>query len=410
MTAAATASARPGLGPWVVPLLALMVFVNYIDRGNLATAAPLIKDELSLTSTQVGLLVSAFFWTYTPGQLVAGWLAERLNAYRTLAAGLALWSLATFFTGFASGFAAILLLRLLLGLGEAAAVPCASKLIAQHVPQARLGATNGLVAQGTSLGPAVGVFFGGLMMASLGWREVFLLFGAVSILWLVPWFFATRRLSAEAHTLQEGEAPSYWTILKRREMWGAALGHVCGNYGFYFLISWMPLYLVKARGFSVGEMATIGGVVYLAFGAGALAGCLVTDAWIAAGATANRARKTAFVVANGAAVAAFLACAYGTTPVALASLVVAGAAFGLGSPHTFAAAQTMAGPRAAGKWVGLQNCIGNISGIVSPIVTGALIDATGGYGVAFMVAAAVTVVAIVGWVVVVPKIAPLAWD
>ena len=84
-------------------LLALAIFINYVDRGNLATAAPLIKDQLRLNNTQIGLLLSAFFWTYTPGQLVAGWLAERINAYRTLAIGVAIWSVATAATGLASG-------------------------------------------------------------------------------------------------------------------------------------------------------------------------------------------------------------------------------------------------------------------------------------------------------------------
>src|SRR5260370_37945824 len=99
------------IGPTVVPLLAVAIFINYVDRGNLATAAPLIKDQLKLSNTQIGLLLSAFFWTYTPGQLLAGWLAERINAYRTLAIGLALWSLATAATGLAAGVVALIALR-----------------------------------------------------------------------------------------------------------------------------------------------------------------------------------------------------------------------------------------------------------------------------------------------------------
>src|SRR5580692_4335920 len=83
------------IGSGVVPLLAIAAFINYVDRGNLATAAPLIKDQLRLSSTQIGLLLSAFFWSYVPAQLLAGWMAERMNAYRTLALGLALWSVAT---------------------------------------------------------------------------------------------------------------------------------------------------------------------------------------------------------------------------------------------------------------------------------------------------------------------------
>ena len=134
MTTATTgAQALPPIGRWIVPLLGLAIFINYVDRGNLATAAPLMKDELGLSATQFGVLVSAFFWTYMPAQLLAGWMAERANAYRTLAIGLALWALATFLTGFSSGFAMILSLRLLLGLGESVIFPCSSKLIAQHV-------------------------------------------------------------------------------------------------------------------------------------------------------------------------------------------------------------------------------------------------------------------------------------
>ncbi|MDB5451561.1 MAG: major facilitator transporter, partial [Caulobacteraceae bacterium] len=115
-TAAIGASARPKLGMLVIPLLALAIFINYVDRGNLATAGPLIKDELNLTASQFGLLVSAFSWTYVAAMPLAGWASERIGAYRTMAIGLAIWSLATLATGFAGGLTAILLLRLALGL------------------------------------------------------------------------------------------------------------------------------------------------------------------------------------------------------------------------------------------------------------------------------------------------------
>src|SRR5450432_3726719 len=95
---------RSSIGAAVVPLLAIAVFINYVDRGNLATAAPLIKDQLHLSSTQIGLLLSAFFWSYVPAQILAGWLAEHFNPYRILAVGLALWSIATAASGLTSGF------------------------------------------------------------------------------------------------------------------------------------------------------------------------------------------------------------------------------------------------------------------------------------------------------------------
>ena len=107
MTAAS--AVKQGTNALVV-MAALAIFIHALDRGNFATAAPLIKDQLALSNTQIGLLMSAFFWTYTPGQVLAGWLGERLNPYRTLALGLAVWAIATALTGVASGFAAILAL------------------------------------------------------------------------------------------------------------------------------------------------------------------------------------------------------------------------------------------------------------------------------------------------------------
>jgi MFS family permease len=185
-TATAGASARAKLGALVVPLLALAIFINYVDRGNLATAGPLIKDEFALSATDFGQLIAAFSWTYVAAMPLAGWASERIGAYRTMAIGLAIWSLATLLTGFASGFAMLFALRLALGFGESVAFPCSSKIIAEHVPHHRLGFANSLISQGLSLGSAFGIFFGGMLMGQFGWRQVFLMFGAVSLLWLVP--------------------------------------------------------------------------------------------------------------------------------------------------------------------------------------------------------------------------------
>jgi len=300
MTAAsATLDGRPiraGMGAAVVPLLALMVFINYVDRGNFGTAAPLIKDELHLSAGSIGLLTSAFFWSYTPCQLLAGWLTERFSPYRVLAVGLAMWSLATAATGLVSGFAALLVLRVLLGLGESAAFPCSSKLIGKHLPQHRMAGANGLILVGTSLGPAFGVFFGGIMMAHVGWRPSFLLFGLASLLWLVPWLLSTRQSAAAkaaglAADAGDPLAPSYAEVIVRREAWGAGLGHFCLNYAFYFVVSWMPLYLVKARGFSMSHMALVGGEIYLIYAASLMVLGWANDRLIAAGRPVELVRK-----------------------------------------------------------------------------------------------------------------------
>jgi MFS family permease len=408
---ATDAAPRPlALGAGVVFLLALAVFINYVDRGNLATAGPVIKDELRLSATQLGLLLSMFYWTYTPGQILAGWLGERINPYRALALGLGLWGLATALTGFASGFAMLIGLRLLLGLGESAIFPCSSKLLGQHLPPDRNSHANALIAAGLALGPAFGTYAGGLLLGPLGWRGLFILFGVASLAWLVPWLLATRRLSAEADAEPAGdEAPSFLAILARREAWGACLGHFCNNYAFYFVVSWLPTYLVKAQGFSTARMAQAGGMVYLIYAASSLATGWASDRWLKSGASPNRVRKTFSVTSHLVTAAALVVCALGDSTTSLIALGVAGVAFGLNTATIYASGQTLAGPRNAGKWIAVQNCAGNVAGLVAPFLTGVVVDRTGNFSLAFVLAGAITLFGVAAWGLVIRRIAPLDW-
>lgn len=397
------------LGASVVPLLALSVFINYVDRGNLATAAPLMKNELGLSAAQMGVLLSAFYWTYTPGQILAGWLAHRLNAYRTLALGLAIWSAATAATGLAGSFAILIALRLVLGVGESAAFPCSSRLLAQHLPTARLGAANGLIGVGLALGPAFGTWAGGNLMAQTGWRPTFLIFGLVSMLWLIPWLRTTGYLDRTAGADPEPAAPSYLEIVKRRDAWGAALGHFCSNYSFYFVVSWLPLYLVKERGFSMSEMAAAGGLIYGVYAASSLTAGWLTDRWMKAGASDTLARKTTIIASHVIPAASLLFAAFGDVTTAIAALCVAAIGFGINTSQLFSIGQTLAGPRAGGKWMGFQNCVGNIAGIVGPVITGLVVQATGNFTSAFVIASVVGLAGVVAWGLVVRKVAPLEW-
>ena len=259
------------------------VFINYIDRGNLATAAPLMQDELNLSASQLGILLSAFYYGYVICMPAMGWLAERYGAKRVLGAGVAIWSIATLTTGFAGGFATLLMLRVLLGIGESVAFPCASKVLAHAVEVGRLGVANGILSFGYLLGPAVGTLLGGYLMTVFGWRAVFIVFGAMSLVWLWPWSRVpigpptTPKLSAA------DARPSFSQILRRRELWGASLGHFASNYGYYFIVSWLPFYLVKSRGFSMGSMVAIASWAYLLNALSALAMGWLADRWIRAG-------------------------------------------------------------------------------------------------------------------------------
>src|SRR3954463_3570257 len=123
----------------LVLLLGTAIFLNYVDRGSLPTAAPLLKGDLGLSNEAYGLAVSAFFWVYAPIQLFAGWLCDRFSVYRLMAVGILLWAVSTLLMGFASGFVSLLLLRIMLGVGESVSFPGSSKIIARHIAPERRG-------------------------------------------------------------------------------------------------------------------------------------------------------------------------------------------------------------------------------------------------------------------------------
>ena len=126
-------------------LLAICALINYVDRGNLSIAAPLLKDELGISVTQVGMLLSAFFWTYTAMQFVSGWIVDSFDANRVIAAGFLLWSLTTAATGLVRGFTTLLAMRLMLGVGESVMIPACSKILGIHLPERHRGFANGVL-------------------------------------------------------------------------------------------------------------------------------------------------------------------------------------------------------------------------------------------------------------------------
>ena len=394
----------------IIALLALAIFINYVDRGNLATAAPLIKSNLKLSNAQYGLLASAFYWIYVPGQIVAAWFIQKINGYRTLALGLAVWSAATIASGFATGFAMLLVFRMLLGLGESAGFPASSKLLAQHLLPERLGKANAFVISGIYLGPAAGTFLGGLFVAHAGWRLLFIVFGAISLLWLAPWVISTRTLSAKAQADSSIAEPPFRELLSKRQLWGASIGHFCNAYPWYLVLSWMPLYLVNSQGYSIAAMAGLGGIVYGLSTVVCLGAGWVADRWIAAGADSSRVRMTMITLCYFIWFLGMMACGLGNARFAIAGLLISSVATGLCGFNLFAIGQTLAGPRAAGKWIGIQNAIGNIAGIVAPVVTGVLIDRTGAYRLAFLVAGMVALIGAFSWMFVVRRAEPLVWS
>lgn len=392
----------------IVMLVTVSVFINYIDRGNLATAAPLMQDQLHLTPSQLGVLFSAFYFSYVPFMPATGWLADRFGAKLVLGTGVAIWSIATLSTGLATGFAGLLCLRLLLGIGESVAFPCVSKILADAVDVGRLGVANGIMSFGYLVGPAVGTFIGGSLMAIIGWRAVFIVFGALSLLWLLPWRLVT--IGPPLTTANSDDPPPpFREILTRRALWGASLGHFASNYVYYFIISWLPFYLVKSRGFSIEEMTRIASLAYLLNAASALSMGWLTDRWIRAGQSPTLIYKSIMGITHVVGIACMAGMLMLPESGSVASLFIFCLVSGCSYPGVFAIPQIIAGPKAAGRWVGVQNAAGNVAGLVAPVLTGLLVDRTGLFDVAFALAAAVNVLGFVGWVVLLPQVAPLDW-
>ena len=386
----------------LVLLLGVAVFLNYVDRGAIGIAAPVMKSELRLSATQFGLVVSAFFWVYAPVQLVVGWLVDRFSVYRLMAGGLLLWAVSTLAMGFAGGFASLLVLRVMLGVGETIAFPGGSKIITRHVPPEQRGMANAALALGIALGPAAGTLAGGLILASFGWRAIFLVFGLVTLLWLLPWQLAVRGLDQEDGPAERRVPVS--ELLRKWPLWSMSIAHVTSNYVFYFLLAWLPLYLTQSRGLPIATMTFLATLGFAAQAVSALASGVLSDWWTRRGRSEEAVRRWMMLLGQIVAAAAVLGLAYADGVAELALLLcVAGFATGALSLNTYAVAQMFSGPRAAGSWVGIQNAIGNLSGIFGPIATGLIVDRAG-YDTAFIATAAVAAAGAIWWIVGVPKI------
>ncbi len=390
-------------------MLAAALFINYVDRGALPTAAHLMQDDLHFRESELGLLMSLFSVTYTLAQIPVGWLSERYGAYRVLGFGVALWALSTLMMGLVSSFAALFALRLLLGIGESPAFPGSSKILAATVPVSELGKANGWLAMGYLLGPAFGTAVGGIVMAHYGWRMAFISFGALSLLWLIPWARTRVHEPMAVHAEDRDSMPTVGMILRQRALWGAGIGHFAANYTFYFMISWLPFYLVRERGFDTQGMAVIVGLSFLINAVGAILGGWAIDAWIRSGRSASFAYKLSMLLGSGGAIVCMIGIGFGIQPVALAAIYMYQFLCGVACPGVFAIPQIFAGAPATGRWVGIQNCIGNVPGFIGPWLTGWIVETTGHFQSAFVVAAGVASLGVLGWNVIMPKVEPIEW-
>ena len=389
-------------------LLAICVLISYVDRGILSIAAPRLQDELALSTSQLGILLAAFFWSYTAMQFVSGWLLDRINVNLFIAAGFFLWSLATAGTGLVHGFVLLLAMRLLLGIGESATFPSCSKILARHVPEERRGFSNGLLMAGIRLGPAMGTFGAGPLIGRYGWRPVFIGIGLLSMLWLPAWFNWKPAATSTENVARRG--PGVVSILEQRSFWGAAIGHFSVNYVFYFMLTWLPFYLVRERGLSMDEMVHAAGIYYLTDAFSAAVTGWVSDQWMRRGGTATVVRKSVMGAGCIIAIVSIAGVALAGAHSYFSWLLAAGVGIGMMGVGVFAFAQTLAGPQAAGKWTGLQNGVGNFAGVFGPALTGFVVEKTGNFLAPFAITLVVLVIGLIGWVFIIGPVQETKWE
>jgi MFS transporter, ACS family, D-galactonate transporter len=392
----------------VLILLAFSVCINYVDRGTLSVAAPQLTTELKLDPKQMGLLLSSFFWTYALCQMLAGWLVDRYDVRWVFGVGYLLWSGATFATGLSAGLASLFGLRLLLGMGESVAYPSYSKIIAGSFPQSHRGTANAAIDMASKIGPALGTLLGGLLVANYGWRSLFITVGAVSLAWLIPWtaWGPKDRALAISHS---AAAPGILEILGKREAWGTFFGLFGANYIWYFLLTWLPSYLVQQRHFSETMMAQLGSLPFFMIALSSMISGWASDRLIARGGDTSRVRK--FFISTGLFMGCLVlpAAMVENRALCMALLIAASLCYGMCSSNIWAITQTLAGPAAAGKWTGLQNAFGNLAGVVAPSLTGWVVKETHSFVLAFVATAVAASIGGLSFLFVVPKVEPIAW-
>jgi MFS family permease len=399
---------QPGMNR-VLFLLTLSVLISYIDRSNLSIAAPLIKDELHISASQLGVLLSAFFWIYALMQIPAGWLVDRFDVKWVFAAGFFLWSAATATTAALHGFAALLIVRVILGLGESVAFPSYSKILGGHFKEHRRGFANSMIMVGLALGPALGMLVGGTAVDRFGWRSFFVMLGLAGMLWL-PFWVAWMPRRTDYSAPPSGHKPGVIDILRQRSAWGTCIGQASINYFLYFLLTWLPFYLVRARHLSLNQMARLGGLVFLLSAAASAISGKLADRWILAGSSPTSVRKGFMAFGHVGIGIFFVLTAIASDRWFTPALCLTGTFLGVSICNSWAISQMLAGPRMVGRWVGVQNFVGNLAGAVAPTLTGFLLDRTGSFYWPFFITAAVAWIGAIGWYFVVGPLDVVDWE
>jgi MFS transporter, ACS family, glucarate transporter len=427
-----------GVQVWILSLILFLSIVAYADRSILSIAGSGIKQEFGLTTVQLGYILSAFSWAYVLGQVPGGLLLDRLGTKNVYAVTLVLWSVSTFLIGFVGelttsvGTAVVLFfsLRFALGFIESPSFPANARITAMWFPKSERGRASSLFSSSQYF--AVGIFspFAGWLVSSFGWPWPFFVLGTIGVFAAFVWmlfmdeprkhpkmsqaeldYIIAGGALVDIDSVKERKAGArlsggvFRSLLTNRMLWCAYIGQYCIIALSYFFITWFPIYLVQARAMDIMQ-AGFATVAPSVFGfAGGSSGGIISDYLIQIGWSVSWARKMPYIV--GMFMASMLVFASYSDSNALIIALMSFAFYGKGiaaGAGTWAVVSDTAPKEAVGLAGSIFNCIGNIAGIVTPIVFGYIVAATGNYGAGLYFVGAHCIVAALLFLFVMGKI------
>jgi ACS family D-galactonate transporter-like MFS transporter len=380
----------------ILALLTLGTLINYLDRTVISVAALPMREELGLDAAVMGVVFSAFSWTYAAAQIPGGLLLDRIGVRLTYFLSVALWSGFTLLQGMTSGLGSLLGCRLGLGVAEAPAYPCNSRVLNAWFPQSERARATGVYSVGQYFGLA---FLSPLLFwvtASFGWRTLFVSAGALGLLFALLWWklyrdpAESRANQAELDYITAGGAlaapatpvPFRWSnicfLLSQRQILGASLGQFTSNSTLVFFLTWFPTYLATERHMGWIKVGFFAVMPFIAASVGVLSGGALSDLLLKRTGSANLARKLPII--GGLALASTIVSANFLDTDALVITVMSVAFFGQGMCNLGWTLLTDVAPRElVGLTGGLFNLFANAAGIVTPLVIGFIVAATGSF-------------------------------
>ena len=388
----------------VLAFTTILAIITYLDRVAISTAAPAVRAEMGLDAVQMGWVFSAFTWAYAAFEIPSGWMGDVMGPRKVLTRIVIWWSAFTAATGAAWNFASLLVARFLFGVGEAGAFPNTSRSFAKWFPVAERGAAHGWVFMGTRMGGAITPPIVVALMAAIGWRQTFYVFGVLGVIWAFFWWRWFRDEpsqhpevnAAELALIREsaGHEPATSHAFRWSELLSANLLLVYGmyftmGYTLYFNLTWLPTYLKDVRGFSLQQAGWLSGVVLFTGGVMTYVGGKLTDMLVRK--YGLKVGRSMGVVTLPIAGVLLIGAAQTQNPMAAAILLAATLGVADLSVSSCWAICHDIGGRNAGIVTGAMNTWGNIGGALSPLVVGYAVGWWNSWTVPFYITAGVYV-------------------